>query len=54
MLNYAVLYPNSSTKSKWYQIQNDTMTKVYSGQLTVDQGCDQISTQMNALLATEK
>jgi multiple sugar transport system substrate-binding protein len=54
MLKYAVLYPNSATKSKWYEIQNDTMTKVYSGQLTVAQGCDQINTQMNALLATEK
>ncbi|MBX4266914.1 ABC transporter substrate-binding protein [Clostridium estertheticum] len=54
MLNYAVLFPNSATKAKWYEIQNNTMMKVYTGQLTVEQGCSIIDKQMNALLATEK
>ncbi|MBU3102348.1 MULTISPECIES: ABC transporter substrate-binding protein [Clostridium] len=54
MLSYAVLFPNSATKSKWYEIQNNTMSKIYAGQLTVEQGCSIIDKQMNALLATEK
>ncbi|MBU3218377.1 extracellular solute-binding protein [Clostridium estertheticum] len=54
MLKYSVLLPNSPTKVKWYQTQIDTMTKVYSGQLTVDEGCNIIDKKMNALLATEK
>jgi len=54
MLDYSVLFPNSATKAKWYEIQNNTMTKVYTGQLTVEQGCNIIDKQMNALLATEK
>lgn len=53
MLEYAVIFPNSATKAKWYQIQNETMTKVWSGQITLEEGCDKIAKEMNELLATE-
>ncbi|WP_010233189.1 ABC transporter substrate-binding protein [Clostridium arbusti] len=54
MLEYGVVFPNSESKAKWYPIQNETMTRVFSGQLSVDQGTSQISKQMNDLLAAEK
>lgn len=54
MLDYAVLFPNSESKAKWYEIQNSTMSKIFAGQLSVDEGCNQIAKQMNDLLAAEK
>ncbi|WP_026487318.1 ABC transporter substrate-binding protein [Caldanaerobius polysaccharolyticus] len=54
MLSYGVLMPHSKTASKWQQIENDILKKVWMKQLSVDEGCNQLAQQVNALLATEK
>lgn len=54
MLSYGVLFPTSATSPKWSTIEDTIMTKVFLKQLTVDDGCDQLQKQVDALLATEK
>lgn len=54
MLSYAVPMPFSKTRDKWAQLENDILKKVWFKQLTVDEGCNQLAKEMNAILATEK
>lgn len=54
MLPYAVPMPASKTRDKWSQLENDVLSKVWAGQMTVEDGCNQLAKQMNDLLATEK
>lgn len=52
-LENAVIFPNSETRSKWDLMETEIFSKVWSGQLTVEDGCDKLAKQMNDLLATE-
>lgn len=54
MLDYAVINPNSKTAPKWTAAENDILSKVWAGQLSVEDGCNQLAKQMNDFLATEK
>lgn len=54
MLEYAHIFPNSETRSQWDAKETEIFSKVWSGSLSVDDGCTQMAKEMNDLLATEK
>lgn len=54
MLDYAVIYPNSKTRPKWQEAENDILRKVWTKQLTAEDGCKQLAVKMNEYLAEEK
>ena len=54
MLDYAVPVPTSKTATQWKEYENDILKKVWSKELTVEEGCNQLAKQMNETLATEK
>ncbi len=54
MLAYGVPMPTSKTRSKWEQIENDILRKVWIKEISVEEGCNQIAKEMNELLSTEK
>lgn len=53
MLDYGVIYPNSKTRPKWGEIQNDILRKVFVDEMPVEEGCKKLAEEMNKLLATE-
>jgi multiple sugar transport system substrate-binding protein len=53
MISYGVIYQNSKTASKWLQNEVTDMTNVLSGKISVQEGCNQLTKEMNDLLATE-
>ncbi len=53
MLDYAVIYPTSKSRPKWDVVENDTMRKIFAGELSVEDGCKLIAEEMNAILAEE-
>jgi len=54
MLSYAVPVPTSKTATQWKEYENNILKKVWSKELTVEEGCNQLAKQMNETLATEK
>lgn len=54
MLSYAVPVPTSKTAAKWKEYENDILKKVWTKELTVEEGCNQLANKMNETLATEK
>lgn len=54
MLEYAHIFPNSETRSQWDAKETEIFSKVWSGDLSVEDGCNQMAKEMNDLLATEK
>ena len=42
MIEYGVQYPFSPNKSLWEPQEEELMTSVYAGELTVDEACDQL------------
>jgi len=54
MLQYANIVPNSETRTKWDALETEIFSKVWAGQLSVEDGCNGLAKQMNDLLATEK
>jgi len=54
MLQYANIYPNSETRARWDALENEIFSKVWAGQVSVEDGCNSLAKQMNDLLATEK
>lgn len=54
MLEYAHIFPNSETRSKWDPKETEIFSKVWSGDLSVEDGCNQMAKEMNDLLVTEK
>lgn len=53
MLDYAVTYPTTKSRSKWDPIENDAMRQIFAGEITVEEGCKSIAEQMNAIIAAE-
>ncbi|MFD0958253.1 ABC transporter substrate-binding protein [Paenibacillus chungangensis] len=53
MIAYGVPLPSSKTKLKWEQIERDVMRKIYSGEVTVEDGMKLIADQVDNHLATE-
>jgi len=53
-LSYGLPYPNSKTRNVWYQDEKRIFSKVWSGELTVEEGCRKYAKRMNKLLATEE
>lgn len=51
MLDYAVTFPTTKTRAKWDPIENDVMRKVMANEITVEEGCESIVEQTNAILA---
>ncbi|GIM28776.1 sugar ABC transporter substrate-binding protein [Clostridium polyendosporum] len=54
MMSYGVIMPNSKTRNKWSQVENEIMVKVWTKELTVEEGCNQLAKKMNDYLASEK
>lgn len=54
MMSYGVIMPNSKTGNKWSQIESEIMTKIWTKELTVEEGCNQIAKQMNYYISSEK
>ncbi len=53
-LAYAVPYPVSKNTVAWNDVQNTILTKVWAGQISLDDGVKQLTQQMNQLLAQEQ
>ncbi len=53
-LAYAVPYPVSKNTAAWGDVQTKLLTKVWAGQMTVEDGARQLAQQMNQLLAQEQ
>lgn len=53
MMKYAVIFPNSETREKWMQLETETFSKVWAGELSVKEGCAEIAGKIDAMLATE-
>lgn len=51
--NMSVPYPASKTSAEWGDIVWNELVSAYSLEITVDEACDNIATQMDALLASE-
>lgn len=53
-LSYGLPYPNSKTRNTWYQDEKRIFSRVWSGELGVEEGCREYAQRMNRLLATEE
>lgn len=53
MLKYAVIFPNSESREKWMQLEIDLMSKIWSGDVSVKDGCNELAKQIDAMLATK-
>ncbi len=53
MLDYGVVFMNSQTAPKWAEAEDLMMTKIFSGQISVEEGCNELAKEVNGILATE-
>lgn len=53
MISYGRVFAYSKTKPQWEEVQNEVLRKVFEGEITVDEGCDEIAKRMNEILAEE-
>lgn len=53
-LDYAQMYPSSIETAKWNEIEGKYMKQIWAGEISAEEGCKKIATEMNAVLATEK
>lgn len=53
MLRYAVLLPNSETRDRWVQLENDCMAQIWAGNQSVAAGCQVLAARINAMLREE-
>ncbi|MBE5857950.1 MAG: sugar ABC transporter substrate-binding protein [Lachnospiraceae bacterium] len=51
--NMSIPYPASKTSAEWGDIMWNELIAAYSGDVSVDEACDNIAEQMDALLASE-
>jgi multiple sugar transport system substrate-binding protein len=54
MLEYGYIFPSSATRDKWDILETEIFSKVWAGEVSVEDGCNDIAKQMNNLLSTEK
>lgn len=54
MLPYAVFMPNSKDSAKWMDIENQSFTKVWTGELKVEAVAKDVASKMNDALSKEK
>lgn len=52
-LSYSYPYPATKNTAAWQDAETKVMTKIWSGQVSVDDGCKQAAQQINQLLAKE-
>lgn len=53
-LDYSVMYPATEKTSKWQALETTEMAKIWAMQETPEQGCKNLASGVNAILATEK
>lgn len=51
--DYGMPSPETPSKPTWSKFEQDIMTKVFSGQLAVNDGCDQLAQKINETIAAE-
>jgi len=54
MLDYGIPFPSSETKNKWERNEETYRLKMFSGEISVEEGCKALAEEMNEHLATEK
>lgn len=54
MLKYAVINPYSKETDKWQTAEKETLLKAFTGEVPVNDACDQVAKKVNEILATEK
>lgn len=54
MVKDSVPYPSSVETRKWQQIETDTLTKVWSGKMSVDDAMKELTKKVDEVLAQEK
>lgn len=54
MLKYAVINPYSKETDKWQTAEKETLLKAFTGEVPVNQACDEVAKKTNEILATEK
>jgi multiple sugar transport system substrate-binding protein len=52
-LEYGVIYPNSKTRPKWQEAENDILKKVWTKELSAEEGGKQLAQKMDEYLAEE-
>lgn len=50
----AVPFPISQKTPEWTEIETEILTKVFTGDVTAEEGCAELATRMNDVLAKEK
>lgn len=53
-IDYSVMYPVSKNTPKWTTVQDETLKKVWAGQMSAEEGTKKIGEEMNKLLEQEK
>lgn len=53
-VNYSVAYPTSKDTPKWQDAETKILTKVWSGEMSVDDGAKELASQMNQILQAEQ
>ena len=54
MMDDMVIRPYSRSTVSWENADNEIITKVYTGELTMEEACKQMAEQMNEKLAEEQ
>jgi len=54
MLAYAKINPYSKETDKWQTAEKETLLKAFTGEVSVNDACDQAAKKVNEVLATEK
>ena len=50
MLDYATIKPYIKNNSKWETEENNILKKIFSGDISVDEGCKQLEDKMNSVI----
>lgn len=50
MLDYATIKPYIKNNSKWETEENNILKKIFSGDMSVDEGCKQLEEKMNSII----
>ena len=50
MLEYATIKPYIKNNSKWETVENNILKQVFSGDISVDEGCKQLEDEMNSII----
>ena len=53
MLDYGYIKPYTKSTAKWEKVEMEILRKLWAEELTVDEACDQLVTEINKILAED-